>query len=120
MNNQEGLEFIRQYFAELFGKRNIAVLDLYMDKDYFDDDIGDPSINHIQASKEFLARLFAERPTIGVDVKDAVTQDNVIAAFIERFVIEGGVRRTITKALAIFVVDNRKIVKRHTYLYFEE
>ena len=46
MNNQEGLEFVRKYFDELFVKRNIGV--------------------------------------------------------------------------AIFVVNNRKILKRHTYIYFEE
>ncbi len=40
MNNQEGLEFIRKYFNELFGKRNIDVLDFYLDKNYFDDDKG--------------------------------------------------------------------------------
>jgi len=40
MDNQESLEFIRENFDELFGKRNINALDLYLDKDYFDDDIG--------------------------------------------------------------------------------
>lgn len=31
MNNQESLEFIRKYFDELFGKRNVGVLDVYLD-----------------------------------------------------------------------------------------
>lgn len=39
MNNQEGLEFIRKYFDELFGRRNVDILDEYLDPDYFDDDI---------------------------------------------------------------------------------
>lgn len=33
MNNQESLEFIRKYFDELFGKRNVDALDVYLDKD---------------------------------------------------------------------------------------
>jgi hypothetical protein len=50
MNNQESLEFVRTYFDELFGKWNLAALDLYLDKEYFDDDIGDPNVDHIHFS----------------------------------------------------------------------
>jgi len=120
MNNQEGLEFIRTYFNELFGKRNVDALDVYLDKDYFDDDIGDPSVDHIKNGKEYLTELFRERPTIGVNVKDAITQDDVISAFLEWFVTENNVKRTIRKGIAIFVVNNQKILKRHTYVYYEE
>jgi hypothetical protein len=120
MNNQEGLEFIRKYFDELFGKRNIEALDVYLDKDYFDDDIADPTLDHIKNSKEFLAELFRQKPTIGVDVKDAIVRDNVISAFLEGFVEENRVKRTIRKGVAIFVVKDQKILKRHTYVYFEE
>jgi hypothetical protein len=120
MNNQEALEFIRKYFDELFGKRNINALDVYLDKDYFDDDIGDPSVDHIQNSKEFLAALFRQRPGLGVDVKDAIVHDDVIAAFLEWVVNENDVKRTIRKGVAIFVVKDQKILKRHTYVYFEE
>jgi hypothetical protein len=119
MNNQEGLEFIQKYFDELFGKRNINALDVYLDKDYFDDDISDPTVDHIKNSKEFLAELFRERPTIGVDVKDAITRDGVISAFIEWFVSENNSKRIIRKGIAIFVVNNQKILKRHTYIYSE-
>ena len=120
MNNQEGLEFIRNYFDELFGKRNIAVLDLYLDENYFDDDIGDSAINHRENSKEFLAEWFRVQPTLGVEVRDAITQDNVISAFLNWFVIESNVKRIIQKGVAIFVVNNQKILKRHTYIYFKE
>lgn len=119
MNNQEGLEFVRTYFDELFGKRNLDALDVYLDKDYFDDDISEPSIDHIKNSKEYLAELFKERPTIGVDVKDAIVHDNVISAFIEWFVRENNVKKTIRKGIAIFVVNHQKIQKRHTYIYYE-
>jgi hypothetical protein len=111
MNNQEGLEFIRKYFDELFGKQNMNALDVYLDKDYFDDDIADLTVDHIKNSKEFIAELFRERPTIGVDVKEAITRDDVISAFIEWFVDENNVKRTIGKGIAIFVVKNRKILK---------
>jgi hypothetical protein len=120
MNSQESLEFIRKYFDELFGKRNIDVLDVYLDKDYFDDDISDPKVDHIKNSKKYLIELFRERPTIGVDVIDAITRDSVISAYIEWFVRENNVKRTIRKGVAIFVVNNQKILKRHTYIYHED
>lgn len=118
MNNQKSLEFVRKYFDELFGKRNIDALDIFLDKDYFDDDIGDPNVDHIKSSKEYLLERFREQPTIGVDVKDAVTQDGVISAFLEWFVTENRERRIIMKGVAIFVLRNQKILKRHTYIYF--
>lgn len=120
MNNQESLEFIREYFDELFGKRNIDALDVYLDKDYFDDDIGDPKVDHIENSKAFLTKLFREKPTMGVDVKDAITRDGVISAFLEWFVCENNTKRIIRKGIAIFVLNNGKIRIRHTYIYYEE
>ena len=120
MNNQESLEFIRNYFEELFGRRNINALDAYLDPEYFDDDIGDPGVDHIINSKEYLLNLFREKPTIGVEVKDAVTRDDVISAFLEWFVAENGARRVILKGVAIFVLRDQKILKRHTYIYYRE
>jgi len=120
MNNQESLEFIRRYFDELFGKRNLDALDLYLDKNHFDDDIADPNVDHIQNSKEYLLALFREKPTIGVDVKDAMTQDNVISAFLEWFVCEKGAKKTLKKGVAIFVLNNGKILKRHNYIYYDK
>jgi hypothetical protein len=120
MNNQAGLEFIRKYFDELFGKRNIGALDLYLDENYFDDDIGDAEVDHLENSKEFLAEWFRVQPTIGVEVIDAITQDNVISAFLNWFVIESNTKRIIQKGVVIFVVNNQKILKRHTYIYSEQ
>lgn len=118
MNNQEGLDFIRKYFEELFVKRNVEALDFYMDPNYFDDDIGDPNTNHLQNSKEYLAKLFKTNPTIGVNVIDAITHDDVISAFLEWFTCENNVKKTIRKGIAIFVIKDRKILKRQTYIYF--
>lgn len=120
MNQQESLEFLRTYFDELFTKRNIDSLDMYLDQDYFDDDIGDPTVDHIRNSKEFLLNLFQQKPTIRVEVKDAVTCDNVISAFLEWVVTENGVKKMIRKGVAIFVLRDRKILKRHTFTYFQE
>lgn len=120
MNNQESLEFIRAYFDELFGKRDVAALDIYLDPDYFDDDIPGPQIDHVKSSKEYLTELFQKEPAIGVDVKDAMTRDGVITAFLEWFVCENSVKRTIRKGVAIFVIRGQKILKRHTYVYYEE
>ncbi len=120
MNNQESLEFIRSYFDELFGKRNLDALNIYLDANHFDDDIGDPNVDHIQNSREYLQALFREKPTIGVDVKDAMIQDDVICAFLEWFVCENNVKKTLKKGVAIFVLRNGKILKRHNYLYYDE
>ncbi len=120
MNNQQSLEFIRTYFDELFGKRNLSALDVYLDKNHFDDDIGDPNIDHIRNSREYLLALFKEQPTIDVDVKDATIQDNVISAFLEWFVCENNVRKAIKKGVAIFVLKDGKILKRHNYIYWEQ
>jgi len=120
MNNQQGFEFVRGYFNELFGKRNPDALDAYLDDNYTDDDIGAGATDHIKNSKVFLAEWFKTQPTIGVDVKDAMAQDNVISAFLEWFVVENGAKRVIMKGVAIFVLNGRKILKRHTYLVYQE
>lgn len=120
MDNQESLDFIRNYFDELFGKRNLDALDVYLDKDYFDDDIGDPDIDHIENSREYLADLFRIHPTIGVDVSDAITKDDVISAFLEWFVFENNIKQVIRKGVAIFVVKDRRIRKRYTFIYQED
>jgi ketosteroid isomerase-like protein len=120
MNNQEGLEYVRTYFDELFGKRNVAALDVYLAPDYSDDDIPAGTVDHLKNSKEYLRNLFRERPTIGVDVLDAVAREDVISAFLEWYVVENGTRHVLRKGIAIFVVRDGKIVKRHTFVYFEE
>jgi hypothetical protein len=120
MNNQEALEFLRTYFDELFGKRNIDALDIFLDKNYSDDDIGDPTVDQIKNGKEFLAELFRKQPSIGVEVRDAISQDDVISAFLNWYIVENNVKKVIRKGVAIFVLNDRKILKRHTYLYCEE
>ena len=119
MNNKEALQFIRSYFDELFGKRNVAALNAWLHQDYFDDDIGDPAEDHIRNSKEYLQKLFTEKPSIAVEVIDAVTHDDVIAAFLEWYEMDGNIRKTIRKGVAMFVVKDAKIVKRHTFIYQE-
>lgn len=120
MNDLNGLEFIRTYFDELFNQRNINALDIYLHEEYFDDDIGDPAVDHIQRSKEFLADLFRRNPMICVEVIDAITHENIISAFLEWSVKENGQKRVIRKGVAVFVIENRKIRRRHTFLYFKD
>jgi predicted SnoaL-like aldol condensation-catalyzing enzyme len=117
MNDMEGFEFVSGYFEELFGKRNLDALDIWLDKKYFDDDIGDNDEDHIRNSKEYLQNMFRENPSIGVDVIKAITHDDVIAAFLEWYDMEGNIKRTLRKGVAMFVVKDGKIVKRHTYIY---
>jgi hypothetical protein len=118
MNNQESLTYVRKYFDELFDKRNVDALDEYLDPDYFDDDIGDPAMDHIKNSKEYLKELFIKQPTIGVEVFDAIERDNVISAYLEWYVLENDKKRTIRKGVAIFCLRNQRIFKRHTFIYY--
>lgn len=120
MNHLEGLEFIRAYFDELFAKHNLAILDTCLDPCYFDDDIGDPAVDHLQNSKEYLTDLFRKDPTVGVTVVDAVTHDDVISAYLEWFRIKEGEKKVFRKGVAVFVISGRKIIKRHTFIYFEQ
>ncbi len=117
MNDQEALSYLRGYFEQLFGQRNVDALDVYLDPEYFDDDIGDPTVNHIENSRQYLLSWFSREPTIGVAVKDAVTQDNVISAFLEWYITPQGARKTLMKGVAIFVLQDQKIIRRHTYMY---
>jgi predicted SnoaL-like aldol condensation-catalyzing enzyme len=120
MNNQQSLEFLQEYFDELFVKKNLEALHTYMDPDYFDDDIGDPQVvDHIQCSKEYLAELYKNQPTICVKVRDTVSHDDVVSAYLEWSTSENNTRRTIRKGVAIFVIKDQKILKRHTFIYFE-
>ena len=119
MNHQESLEFVRKYFDELFGKRNVDALDDYLDQDYFDDDIADPAIDHIKSSKEFLHELFRKQPTIGVEVLDAIARDDVISAYVEWYTLENNSKQTIKKGVAIFSLRNQRIFKRHTFIYYQ-
>lgn len=119
MNSEESFKFVQKYFDELFEKRNVDALDEYLDPDYFDDDIGDPAIDHIQSSKEFLKELFRKQPTIGVEVLDAMTRDDVISAYVEWFIRENNNKQIIRKGVAIFRLRDQRILKRHTFVYYE-
>lgn len=117
MNSQEGLQFIRGYFEEIFGNRNVEALDQYLDKAYFDDDIGDPSADHIQNSKDFLQVLFEREPTVGVNVVDAICVNDVITAYLEWTRMDSDRRQVIRRGVAVFVMNGRRIIKRHTFIY---
>jgi predicted SnoaL-like aldol condensation-catalyzing enzyme len=120
VNRDEALAFIRNYFYELFEKRNLDALDAYLDEDYFDDDVGDAAINHKKEAREYLTKLFREKPTIGVEVVDALARGQVISAFLEWFVTENGVKKVFMKGVANFVLRDGRIIKRHTFIYYNE
>ncbi len=120
MNDQEAFEYIKGYFNDLFSQRDLAALDRYLDKEYLDDDIGDPTVDQIENSKQFLRELFRNKPTIGVDVIRAVSHDGVIAAFLVWHVHENGVKRVIMKGVANFQMRGQRVLKRQTFLYYNE
>jgi predicted SnoaL-like aldol condensation-catalyzing enzyme len=120
MNDQDAFEYIKGYFHDLFTRRDLTALDRYLDREYCDDDIGDPTVDQIANSKEYLGRLFLEKPTIGVDVIRAVSHGDVIAAFLEWHVREDDVRKVIMKGLANFQLRGNRILKRQTFIYYNE
>ncbi len=120
MNNIEGLAYLTNYFDNIFNGRNIDALDIYLDKNYDDDDIPDKETDHVKNSKEYLSQLFVEYPTIMVKVHDAITHDQVIIAFIEWYTNENKIEKTMIKGVCMFILNNEnKIIKRHNYIYFD-
>jgi len=120
MTNQEALQYLRDYFAELFTHHNLDALDEYLAPAYFDDDIGDPNADHLQNSKDYLSALFKAKPSIGVEVIDAIARENVISAFLDWTVTENNQKRVVRKGVAIFILKGQKIARRHTFVYAEE
>lgn len=117
MTNDQALDFLRRYFDELFVHHNLDALDVYLHPDYFDDDIGPDEPDHIQNSRDFLRDWFGNEPSMGVTVKDAMAQDDVLTAFLEWHRAGQGVQQTIQKGVAIFVLKDGRIYRRHTYIY---
>lgn len=117
MNTKEAESFINHYFTELYVKRNIDALEDFLHKDYWDDDIGDPDINHLENSKDFLAELFKAKPKAGIKVRSVTVLDNVITAYLEWYNDISDAGTLWMKGIAIFVIDFGKIIKRHTYFY---
>jgi predicted SnoaL-like aldol condensation-catalyzing enzyme len=120
MHHAEALAFVKEYFYELFEKHNLEALDTYFDEEYIDDDIGDPGIDQKQNAKAYLANLFKAKPAIGVEVIEVSAQNGVISAFLEWFEKEDGRKHTFRKGVALFVLRNRKILRRHTFIYYDE
>jgi hypothetical protein len=117
MDQSQALDFIRNYFHQLFDLHDLKALDEYLHKDYFDDDIGDPSVNHLQNSKDYLADLFKLDPLIKVKVVDGLFHDNVITTYLEWYREEAGRQQSVYKGVAMFVIQDDKIIKRHTFIY---
>ncbi len=119
MNNQQALDFMRGYFHRLFVMRDVDALDDYLHPEYFDEDIGAGVADHIRDSKEYLRDWFERTPGIGVDVLEAMAQGEVITAFLDWFVQEGGEKNLIQKGVAVFVLRDGKIYRRHTFMFHE-
>ena len=120
MDDNEALEYIREYFDRLFKKRDLSAIDEFMHEKYRDDDIGDTDSDHIKNSKEYLTNWFKNEPSINVDVKKVQIEDNVISAYLEWNRINDGVKETLIKGIGIFELENMKIKKRHSHLYFNK
>lgn len=119
MDKDAAEKFIRNYFHALFVEKDIDSLDDYLDKDYWDDDIGSTDVNHIQSSKEFLRALFIDDPTRGVEVKSVMTFDDTITSYLHWYTMTGGGKTIVRKGVAIFEMCGTKIRKRHTYTYWK-
>ncbi len=120
MNDTEGLAYIRKYFDQIFNDRDTDKLEVFLAKEYDDDDIPDSEIDHIKNSREYLANLFQEIPTIQVKVNGAVTYDNIIVTFVEWYRTEQGIKQPLKKGICLFTLNNEdRIIKRHNYIYFD-
>lgn len=117
MNDEEAKLFIVDYFEEIFTKRNISSLDSFLHKDYWDDDIGDPNVNHIENSKEYLANLFKENKDIDIDVDRVMSFENTIVAYLTWYENKNKEKMILRRGVVIFEVEKARIKKRHTYLY---
>ena len=120
MNNKEAYEYIRTYFHRLFVERDISALDEYLHPDYWDDDIGESGISHIDNSKQFLYSLFQRLPNIDVNVENVMCNENVITVCLQWVDLHGGHPEILRKGIAVFVLTERKISRRHTYIYFDK
>lgn len=117
MNDQAALDYLRAYFRRLFEARDLSALDDYLAPDYWDDDIGEEGISHIEDSRRYLAELFARHPTIGVDLERAVCHGHVVTAYLAWHHVQDGRRETLRRGVAIFVLRRDKIASRHTFIY---
>jgi predicted SnoaL-like aldol condensation-catalyzing enzyme len=115
----DAYDFIYDYFNEIFNKRNIDELDIYLDENYYDDDIGEGSKNHIRNSKEYLSNIFKKNPTIEVEVIKVIVRDNVITAYLEWKAERNSKKVILRKGIGIFEIKENKIIRRHTYIYYQ-
>lgn len=117
MNDLEALDYIRGYFHRLFAQRDLSALDDHLAPGYWDDDIGEGGIDHIEDSRRYLEELFAAHPTIGVDVEKAACLGNVLTAYLAWHHLEDGRRTTLRRGVAIFVLREGRIARRHTFIF---
>ena len=117
MDPLDAKEFLQAFFDRLFIRHDLGALDESLDPDYFDDDIGDPSADHIANSKEFLKALWQREPEMRVQVAEVSVHDDVICAFLEWIKNDNGKTYCFYKGVAIFVMTGNRILKRHTFIY---
>jgi hypothetical protein len=120
MDDNEAFIFVSAYFKELFTNKNVGILDKYLHKDYWDDDIGNSDVNHIENSKVFLKNMFYINPSIDVEVKKVQILEKIITAYIEWFNYDKNEKQILMKGIVIFELKDLQIIKRHTYMYYEK
>lgn len=116
MRKEEALGYIKDYFKTLFIDRDLDKITDFLHPDYWDDDIGDPTVHHINNSKQFLQDLFEKKPRVGVKVIDCNIHENVITAYLEWYNDISNTDSIWLKGIAMFVLESNKIIKRHTYI----
>lgn len=112
--------FVRDYFHALFVERDVDSLDTYLDKNYWDDDIGPNETDHVANAKKYLRTMFKERPGAGVDVMRVLTLDDTITSYLYWYAVDGGVKTIMMKGVAIFEMKENRIARRHTHIYWRK
>lgn len=120
MNDTEAYNYIKSYFYRLFVERDLSALEDYLDKSYWDDDIGKYDTDHVRNSKEYLEKWFKDEPTISVEVKKVVIEDDILTAYLEWYKNNGDEKEIMIKGIGLFTIKNKRIIRRHNYVYFKK
>jgi len=118
VNDKEAEKYLREYFPRLFNKRDLSAIDEYLAKGYWDDDIGNHDDDHVRNSKEYLKKWFEDEPTIKIEIKRVIIEDEIITAYLHWYTDDGRKKETKIKGIGMFLIENGKIKKRHNYIYY--
>ena len=112
--------FLRNYFHELFVKKDVSCLDRYLSPDYFDSDIGPGVKDHVRNSKDYILNMYKTDPTLHVIVREVRKVERAYCAHLVWRHSENGIENTRFEGIATFIIEKNKIKRRSTLLFNQE